>query len=433
MIKFNNQTLAQYINENNILLTEDYSEQKINKDTFINGNCLTKNCDKIFSKKFIQLVKTEAYCSECTNKNGIIKIRNKTITYNYNKLMTYCNENSIELINDYSDKLMGKDYYIEGKCKTEGCNNTFNKNFRSLLKIGGYCYDCSKENGKVKIRKTNLEKYGSEHGMLALHNREALQEATMKKFGKKFYSQTDEYKEKVKQTYLQKYGTEHILQLPKIREMIIETNIKKYGVPNPQQNENVRNKLKETNLKRYGKDNYFKTDEFKQKIKQIFLRKYGKEYYTMTDEYKIKSKKTNMEKYGCEYPLQNKEISEKICKHSYRLKDYTLPSGKIIKYQGYEHFAYNELLLVQNLDENELITSRIEVPEIWYDDDNGKRHRYYVDIFIPSQNKCIEVKSTWTMKKSRFIFEKQQSVKQLGYECEIWVYDKNGELIEKHL
>ena len=33
-----------------------------------------------------------------------------------------------------------------------------------------------------------------------------------------------------------------------------------------------------------------------------------------------------------------------------------------------------------------------------YEDEYGKKHRHYVDIFIPSQNKCIEVKSNWTAK-----------------------------------
>ena len=31
-------------------------------------------------------------------------------------------------------------------------------------------------------------------------------------------------------------------------------------------------------------------------------------------------------------------------------------------------------------------------------DINNIKRRHYVDIFIPSQNKCIEVKSDWTIK-----------------------------------
>lgn len=37
----------------------------------------------------------------------------------------------------------------------------------------------------------------------------------------------------------------------------------------------------------------------------------------------------------------------------------------------------------------------LELPMCLLDwDDMGKSHRHYVDIYIPSKNKCIEVKST---------------------------------------
>jgi hypothetical protein len=53
-----------------------------------------------------------------------------------------------------------------------------------------------------------------------------------------------------------------------------------------------------------------------------------------------------------------------------------------------------------------------------------------VDIFIPSQNFCIEVKSTWTMEKNiEKVFQKQEAGKKSGYNYEIWIYD-NGDLFE---
>ncbi len=65
---------------------------------------------------------------------------------------------------------------------------------------------------------------------------------------------------------------------------------------------------------------------------------------------------------------------------------------------------------------------------IWYNDVNGKKHKHYVDIFIPSQNRCIEVKSTWTIQKMKDnIFLKQQAAKELGYNYEIWIYNSKGE------
>ena len=114
---------------------------------------------------------------------------------------------------------------------------------------------------------------------------------------------------------------------------------------------------------------------------------------------------------------------------SYYLKEYTLPSGNIIKIQGYEHFALNELL--KNINENDIITGCKNVPTIWYNDESGKKHRHFVDIFIPSQNKCIEVKSTWTFKKQKeIVLLKKLTGKELGYLYEIWVYDNKGNKVE---
>lgn len=47
------------------------------------------------------------------------------------------------------------------------------------------------------------------------------------------------------------------------------------------------------------------------------------------------------------------------------------------------------------------------------------------NVNIPSQNKFIEVKSTWTFQKPDVLM-KQCAAKELGYKYEIWVYDKKG-------
>ena len=136
---------------------------------------------------------------------------------------------------------------------------------------------------------------------------------------------------------------------------------------------------------------------------------------------------------GYENPQQNSEIAEKTAKNSYRRKTYLLPSGKELICQGYEPFALDKLINEENIDENDIVTGCKNVPTIWYNDDSGKKHRHYVDIFIKSQNRCIEVKSTWTaeMKKSN-IFLKQNSGKQLGYSYEIWIFNKKKEIVELH-
>jgi hypothetical protein len=123
--------------------------------------------------------------------------------------------------------------------------------------------------------------------------------------------------------------------------------------------------------------------------------------------------------------MQNSEIMEKSIKTAYKMKDYILPSGNLIKIQGYEKFALDELIINDKFHESDIITGIKNVPEIWYIGEDNEKHRHYVDIFIPSQNKCIEVKSTWTFKKPN-VLNKQTAAKELGYNYEIWVYDNKG-------
>ena len=105
-----------------------------------------------------------------------------------------------------------------------------------------------------------------------------------------------------------------------------------------------------------------------------------------------------------------------------------MPSGKTIKYQGYENYALDELIL-NNISEDDIINSKTMVPEIWYLDGNINR-RHYVDIYIKSQNKCIEVKSEWYYNRTKdVIVKKQNAGKELGYNYEVWVYNKKGEKI----
>jgi hypothetical protein len=121
---------------------------------------------------------------------------------------------------------------------------------------------------------------------------------------------------------------------------------------------------------------------------------------------------------------------ENVVKKSYSRKEYIFPSGRIELVQGYEPFALNNLIINEKLNESDIIVGVKNVPEIWYIDNNNTKHRYYVDIFIPSQNKCIEVKSTYTYRKDEQVnIIKQNAAKNLGYNFEFWIYDNKGNRI----
>ena len=91
------------------------------------------------------------------------------------------------------------------------------------------------------------------------------------------------------------------------------------------------------------------------------------------------------------------------------------------------------LLNVEKIQEDDIVTDRTQVPECWWYDENGKIHRYYVDIYILSQQRCIEVKSRWSFGLNpEIIFMKQHALQDAGYFCEICVLNKKGVLLEKY-
>jgi hypothetical protein len=407
-MRYTNETLLQYCNEHKIQLTNESTYENINRESYIEGKCITENCCNKFNKCFRQLIKTGAYCDPCMQSISKNKIKNSKVKYDIHMLINFCNENNIVLLDDYSEKFINRDSLIEGICLHDSCKNNFIKPFRQLLKIGGYCENCSKENGKVKILETNLHKFGVDNPMKNSEIKEKLKQSILKKYGVEHNSQSEEIKKQKKEKSLQKYGVEYVLQSNQVRKQIKQTNLLKYGVKNPQQNKDIRNKNYETNLKKYGVKHYLETQEFREKVIQ-----------------------KNLEKYGVPHHSQNAEVADTMLKNSYNKKQYKLPSGKLLDYQGYENFALDRLLHVEKISEDSIITNRKDVPVIWYNDINNKRRRHYVDFYIPSQNRCIEVKSTWTNQTKNNVLEKQNGAKDLGYIYEIWIYDREGNIVDK--
>lgn len=308
------------------------------------------------------------------------------LRYDYNLLKEICDEADVKLLVDYKDKYITRDTRIVGKCIM--CENSFDKSLNKLHKQKNFgCENCAKILKFKKIKNTMVKKYGVEYAV-----------------------QFQEFKNKMKNTTLEKYGVENANQSEEIKYKIKKTNLEKYGCEYGLQNEKVKEKRRVSNLEKYGFENSLQREEVKEK-----------------------SKKTTMEKYGVEHPSQNKYIMEKMTKNMYRSKEYILPSGNIIQIQGYENYALDELLQKEGIYEDDIIIGCNNVPTIWYNDETGKKHRHYVDIYIPSQNRCIEVKSTWTAKLNEHnIFLKQTAGKLLGYKYEIWIYKYKGVKVETY-
>lgn len=78
-------------------------------------------------------------------------------------------------------------------------------------------------------------------------------------------------------------------------------------------------------------------------------------------------------------------------KNLYKLKNYKMPFSNIIKIQGFEHYALNELIKIY--EENDIIHGYKNVPTIWYFDEDNNKHCHYIDFYIKNINKFIEIKS----------------------------------------
>lgn len=345
-----------------------------------------------------------------------------TYSYTFLTLKTFCDENNIILNNNYDNIKINRDTKIFGKCLNKNCNENFNKVFRQLFLTNGYCSNCTKNNKFTKLK--NLQPV----------IRKNVINTCLKKYGVENVFQNKNIKNKIIETNLNKHGVKFPQQSKIIRNKSVLTYLNKYGCENPQQNLEIKQKTQLSNLEIYGVTSCILLPEVIKKRKEACINKYGNEIPLKTELGKEQVKQTCLKKYGVENPSQNPEISEKTVKNSYRKKIYTSPSGKKFICQGYEPFALDNLIKEDNNLENEIITCRKNVPTIWYNDNDGKKHRHFVDIFIPSQNKCIEVKSTWTFKKKiDCVFLKQNAAKELGHNYEIWVYNSKGEIVEKHL
>jgi hypothetical protein len=199
-----------------------------------------------------------------------------------------------------------------------------------------------------------------------------------------------------------------------------ESNLLKYGVEHVTQTKEFKNNIKQICLLKYGVDNPMKTSETKEKQK----------INCNTEEVRNKRKQTNLKRYGVENSMQNAELAEKNSKNSLRFKDFILPSGKIIKIQGNEPIAIKQLLDI-GYDENDIITSKKDVPEIWYINKDEKKCRYYCDIYIKKENQIIEIKSKYTYEidKENNILKANACLKA-GYKYEFWVLPKRSEDFE---
>lgn len=217
--------------------------------------------------------------------------------------------------------------------------------------------------------------------------------------------------------------------LRKAKKKRIKNNRKKYGVDHTSQLESSKAKSRETKKERYGNEFYSNNKETTEKNRNK----------TKKEQNKINNKRrrTNKKKFGVECIFQLPENGTKSKKSNASGKDYIMPSGKIVGIRGYENFALDELFSIGYL-ENEILfddrTTEFILPEFKYINANDHVSKYYPDIYIPKENKIIEIKSQWwwdgngSVKYKSRLYNNEQKAKATtkdGYKYEVWIFNED--------
>jgi len=405
---------------------------KKNRDSRIIGECNTEDCNKKFETDFRSLVEKQLFfCKDCL------------------------------------------------------LPQTLQKREDTTMKKTGFTHGAKNPVVRQKIEDTNMIKYGGKSPAHSKDVREKMQQTTLINHGVEYSQQNKEIKDKSNATKLKnmdiehfKYSDKSLFQMTKDQNIILlDGNSNKINDDNCDYYENItrngsiyykcvhpecsmnscknyrqlkeisgayceehtklnmRNKSIETCMDIYGYASPSQCPYVKAQQEATMLKNHGVKAIMKIPERclqaQIKKEQTNIERYKVKHVMQCAKIAEKASKNARMHKSYIFPSGRIDMVQGYEPQALDYLLQVENIPEDDIITNRTQVPECWWSDENGKIHRYYVDIYIPSQQRCIEVKSRWSLALNpEIVFAKQCALQNEGYSCEIWVLNKKGDLLE---
>lgn len=213
-------------------------------------------------------------------------------------------------------------------------------------------------------------------------------------------SEIETIQSKRKNTNIKKYGVDIASKLPEVIEKNKQTHIKNWGDYAMRTNE-ILTKRNDTCIERYGGVG-MGSDELFSKMKNTNIEKYGVEYYSTTNDWYDKCVNSALEKYGKEWVSKVDSINVKQQYGGYSYHNFEFPSGKVVRVQGYEPKVLTKLVI--DYEESDIIVgvqNIIDEIGFFHYEYEGETHRYYPDIYIKSENRVIEVKSTYTFNKEK--------------------------------
>ncbi|SIP86102.1 Putative Vsr/MutH/archaeal HJR family nuclease [Pacmanvirus A23] len=357
---------------------------------------------------------------QCVNCGNKAKNANRNATWKYNEVVNFYKEQGCLLLTT-EDKFIGIKTDCEFICK---CGNKYISKFNSF-QIAKRCVSCGINSRANKRRIWSIDtvrEYFTKEGCTLL---------------------STEFNNTTPLIYICRCGGKGATLLTHFKngtrclkcrtERTRETCMEKYGVKCPTMTNDVKEKIKQSVLGKYGVENPFQSEEIKNKIKQNNLVKHGVEYNSQREDVKALMVETNIKKYGVSHPMQDPLMRDKMTKAAYKMKEIIGPNGKVFQYQGYEGVIIKKLI-ADGIKENDLFTEtelneNNQMPEFWYEFDN-KKHRYYPDLFIKSQNRFVEIKSEYTMNiNPEKVLAKADCVFYADYKMDIYVLNEKKEIV----
>lgn len=261
----------------------------------------------------------------------------------------------------------------------------------------------------------------------SLKSRHKSEQTCLEKYGVKNSSQLTENRIRAKSTCVKRHGVEYAMQSDKFKDQH-KLTVSQNNINDPLRLVNIRQKKIATCFKNHGTEYPIQSAELKTKMKQTMIGNIGVEFSQQSPIVREKTKQTCKKRYGVENPSQSAIIRNATIKSSFVAKIYTFPSGKLIQVQGYEPQAL-DLLLEQYNEEDIIAGDATKIPVISYSF-KSKHRKYFPDIYIPSDDMLIEVKSDYTYEKDlEKNLAKQQACLDAGYNFKFIIMNNKGDII----
>lgn len=191
------------------------------------------------------------------------KLNVKIAKYNIEHYRNLFNVNLGDIIEIITESQLQKQSNVKINVSCDICNiqryikaQAYFLNTKRSVDLKTYCCDkCS----HIKIKQTNLKKYGVE-----------------------YYSQSSEFSSRIKKTSMDKFGVEHYSKTQDYIDSRSKTNLEKYGIDNPFRDTT---KIKKSLFDKYGVENPSQLLEFSEKAKiSTRITKESKNYWIPLSE-----------------------------------------------------------------------------------------------------------------------------------------------------